>query len=461
MKLIWFATPVPALLLMFAPSTPAQSATKAITPTIEVTVSDSQNNPLAGATVALETSATSQSRAGTTNSEGKCRFEELLSGEYTLRVKMVGYLDAARGPVHLVEKQVTFMHLQLKRVGDPTSKNTAATSVEYSDEPQFTVSGVTDPTSMGGHGSDNIQRTTEALAKDTVHLDTGAPARSNPAASSPAESAERHAELAEVAEREGRPLEAVREYQRAAEMDPSESNLFAWGAELLLHRALVPASEVFTKGQRLFPKSVRMLVGLGVTSYALGSSEEGIRDLLEASDLDPSNATPYLFLGKIQDDEKTEAPGMLERFKRFVSLQADNPLAYLYYAVCLANQSTGSANAEQIESLLLRAVELDPHLGDAYLQLGIFYTRQEEFPKAISAYRKAIENTPLPAEAHYRLAQAYRKIGDEQKSQRELELFDQISQQKTSQAERERHEIGQFVYTLRGQPAQAPASNPH
>jgi tetratricopeptide (TPR) repeat protein len=71
------------------------------------------------------------------------------------------------------------------------------------------------------------------------------------------EKAELHHLLGEVDEKLGSPLEAVREYQRAAELNPSESNLFDWGAELLMHRAVEPALEVFTNGNRLFPRSVR------------------------------------------------------------------------------------------------------------------------------------------------------------------------------------------------------------
>ena len=58
------------------------------------------------------------------------------------------------------------------------------------------------------------------------------------------------------------PLAAVREYQRAVELDANEPNLFDWGAELLVHRAVEPAIEVFTKGNRLYPQSSRMLLGL-------------------------------------------------------------------------------------------------------------------------------------------------------------------------------------------------------
>ena len=59
-----------------------------------------------------------------------------------------------------------------------------------------------------------------------------------------------------------------------AETDPSESNYFDWGTELLVHRAVEPAIEVFSKGNRLFPDSARMLVGLGVAWYSHGSYEQ-------------------------------------------------------------------------------------------------------------------------------------------------------------------------------------------
>ena len=104
--------------------------------------------------------------------------------------------------------------------------------------------------------------------------------------------------LAEAAESEGRPLDAVHEYQRAAELQPNEAHLFAWGADLLLHRAFEPAIEVFTKGHRLYPSSVRMLLGLSVATYDQGAMEEGKKLLLEACDLNPADPAPYLFLGR-------------------------------------------------------------------------------------------------------------------------------------------------------------------
>jgi tetratricopeptide (TPR) repeat protein len=270
------------------------------------------------------------------------------------------------------------------------------------------------------------------------------------------EKAELHHLLADVEEKLGNSLEAVEEYQRAAEMSPSEPNLFDWGAELLMHRAMEPAIEVFTKGNHLFPQSVRMLVGLGVSWYARGSYEPAVQRLCEASDLNPDDPSPYLFLGKIQSVEKTQPDGLAERLQRFVRLQPENAMANYYYAVSLWKGRKGPEEGEtlaQVRSLLEKSVHLDPRLGLGYLQLGILHSERKDFSGAISAYQQTIELNPSLEEAHFRLAQAYRQTGQKLKAQEEFEVYQQISKRKAEDAERERHEIQQFVYTLRDRPS--------
>jgi tetratricopeptide (TPR) repeat protein len=273
--------------------------------------------------------------------------------------------------------------------------------------------------------------------------------------------------LGDVAEKQGNPLETVRDYQRAAELNPSEANLFDWGAELLLHHAAEPAVEVFTKGSRLHPRSVRMLVGLGVAWYTRGSYEQAAQNLCHASDLHPDDPNPYLFMGKMQsaavrntDSQNTVSQSVgasqpdcvADRLKRFVSLQPDNALANYYYALSLSKRLQGPEDRQtvaQVESHLEKAIHLDPKLGAAYVQLGVLYSDRKEFPQAISAYQKAIDASPGSEEAHYRLAQVYRRTGEKLKAQQELLLYQQISKKKEEEVERQRHEIQQFVYTLR------------
>jgi tetratricopeptide (TPR) repeat protein len=266
------------------------------------------------------------------------------------------------------------------------------------------------------------------------------------------EKAEAHHLLGEVDEKLGNPLEAVQEFQCAAELNPSESNVFDWGAELLLHHAVDPALEVFAQGNRLYPLSVRMLAGLGASWYADGSYDNAAQRLCEASDLDPNNPKPYLLMGKMQAAEATQSEAITERLARFARLQPENPLANYYYAVSLWKRRKSPqdvADLAQVKSLLEKASHLDPKLGPAYLQLGVLYSERKDLPSAIAAYRQAIEAAPRLEEAHYRLAQAYRQAGQTADAQAELQLYTQISKQKAEETERQRHEVQQFVYQLR------------
>jgi len=264
-----------------------------------------------------------------------------------------------------------------------------------------------------------------------------------------------HHLLGDVEEKRKRPVVAVGEYQRAAELDPSEPNFFDWGAELLTHRALQPAIEVFSKGNRLFPQSGRMLVGLGVAWYATGSSDVAAKYVCDASDLNPGDSNPYLVLGKMQMAHPSPSEAVLARMERFVRLQPNNALANYYYAVALwktektSDVSKNPANAAQIESLLENAVRLDPKLARGFLQMGVLSEERPDLPKAMAAYQAAIAADSELEEAHYRLAQVYRRMGEKLKAQEEIRLYEQISKKTAQQAEEEGREIPQFVYTLR------------
>ena len=300
----------------------------------------------------------------------------------------------------------------------------APPATPYFDEPNFIVAGVTDPSARGGHGSDPVFRSAETLARATASLRAGNA-------------------IADAEEKQGHALEAARAYQHAAELEPSDTNLFNWGAELLAHRAVDQAVEVFTKGHRLFPRSTRTQLGLAVALYTRGSYDQAAQQFFQASDLNPNDPEPYLFLGKISNGPITESKGFSVRMERFAHLHPENAWANYYYAATLPRTSP------KTRALLERALRLDPKLGDAFLLLGNVYADEGNLSKAISAYQRAIEASPPMEEAHYRLAQAYRKTGDTSKAQKELDLYQQLSQQSAQKLERERAEMQQFVFELK------------
>ncbi len=196
---------------------------------------------------------------------------------------------------------------------------------------------------------------------------------------------------------------------------------------------------------------MRTLIGLGVALYAHGSFEQATRELCDASDLNPDDPNPYLFLGKMQAVEVNPSALIEEKLKRFVRLQPNHALANYYYAVSLwkRRRSGDVKDTAEVEELLEKAVGLDQNLGLGYLQLGIVYAERKDISRAIAADQKAIEATPRLEEAHYRLAQLYRLSGEDEKAREELRAFEQIKQDTALEVERERAEILEFVYTLR------------
>lgn len=380
--------------------------------TLEGFVRDSHGRPIATATVHLQLKNTGQTRSVQTDTAGLYRFIGLSPGDYMLRAEGGAAGDAGARPV-------TIAYTETKKVD---------LTVEYAfyDEPNFKIAGVTDPVSHGGHGSDTVRRSAEELAKAT-------------------------AELGESSKGENA-LEAARRYQRAAELDPSEPNMFDWGSELLVHRAPGPAADVFGKGHRLYPRSTRLLLGLAAAWYARGDYDQAARFFFEACDLHPDEPEPYLFLGKVQSVEITQLDGYLERLGRFAKLHPHLAASSYYYAVALWKQRKSPGDSEtaaRVRDLLENAIRLDAGMGPAYLQLGILYSSQGDEARAIAAFQKAIAVSPGMDEPHYRLGQAYERIGEKDKARQELETYQKMSAKLQQDIERERREIQQFVIELR------------
>lgn len=268
--------------------------------------------------------------------------------------------------------------------------------------------------------------------------------------SSRKDTAELHDLLGEVEEKEGNFVGAANEFEAAAHMDPSESNVFDWGCELLLHRTLEPAIEVFRQGTSRFPKSSRMAIGLGMALYSLGKYDEAVKSLLRAADLDPADPRSYRFLYRAFDSSPTEADEVVECFRRFADLQPLNGQALYYYAMSLwkAKRAQDPAfDLIQIEALLKKAISLEPSLAEAHLQLGNLYSDQRRFADAIPEYLRARELNPDLADAHYRLAQAYVHTGRKDLAEEEFKTYQQLDAQHLSDLDKQRAEVRQFVYS--------------
>ena len=121
----------------------------------------------------------------------------------------------------------------------------------------------------------------------------------------------------------------------------------------------------------------------------MNSADKGT---VEVSDLEPtalsaaSEGTPSLKPQKTdrRPDHSARVKGLMEKASR------------------LADK-----NPKEARSLLLKAIELDPHNASAQFQLGLTLTALKDSPKAIEAYRKAVELDPQQSDAYFNLGFIY------------------------------------------------------
>lgn len=498
--------------------------------TIQGTIFDSSRKPLSGVSILIEQKEKAISLTAKSNSAGAFAFSVPHSGSYVLSAEKPGF----RKHVTVISALSDGEEKHIDLFMEEASSNT----IEFSDQPNFMIAGVTDWTAVGGHGSDSSLRTSETLTHETLALkpEDSSPDDAN-AASLTKESedklhialekapqsfdanhklgefylhsgryresipflqsayrinpedhnneydlasaykgandfmqsrehierlisyrdrADLHRFLGDLSEDSGDPLRAVHEYEQAARMDPSEQNYFAWGSELLLHRAVWQAQEIFRKGTERYPQSERMLTALGTALFAGGLYEEGAQKLCNASDLNPSATTPYIFLGKIEEVSLTPLPCIESRLERFAQTQPENALANYFYAMAIWKRRKPEEiqkAVQQSEALLKKAVMIDPKCSEAWLQLGTLSSSQGDMQKAIKFYLKAIDANAQLSEAHYRLGIAYDRMGDSARAKQELQLHESLDAQQAAAREQQRKEIKQFQVVLESNPA--------
>ena len=457
-------------LLLVAPLCIAQnsSTTRKLLPRIEGTVRDDGGAAVPGALLRLEreraTPAEAAAPVATTRSDedGKYVLVAPSPGRYILRASQDGFAVLVVNAITLEEEGALQMNLQLHvwRGGGPTVEPLAAAGaavppVQFSDDSTFAIAGVTDRSNMGLHGSDANVRTADQLAKEAAALKSTVLPNAPPTSGT----GDAHRLAGDASEKSGHPLDAVKEFEAAVRADPSEENYFAWGAELLLHRAGQAAVQVFGKAAQAFPQSPRLLAGLGAAYYAVGQFNEAAAEMCRASDLNPGDSQPYLFLGNMEQAAAEPLPCGEEKLARFAHDQPRNAYANFYYGLVLckkARKSQDSAGLATAETYLRKAIAIDPALAEVYLELGLLYNARGEKPAALAAFQEAVAVAPQLSSAHYQLSLAYRRAGNLTKSELELKKYQKLRSSEDAQLEKERREMRQFVTVLQDGKASQP-----
>ncbi|MDE3200303.1 MAG: tetratricopeptide repeat protein [Acidobacteriota bacterium] len=262
--------------------------------------------------------------------------------------------------------------------------------------------------------------------------------------------AELHNLLGKIEEKDGQFVDAAKEFEVAAHLDPTEDNLFDWGSEMLLHRTYDPAIEIFKNATERYPKSPRLFIGLGLSNYFRGQYDEAVKALLQATDLNPSDPRAYVFLSKAYDSSPTQADDVIERFRHFAELKPNDGKAQYYYAISLwkGKRTSGTGvDLGKVEELLKKAIQLDDTLADAHVELGDLYSGEHKYEQAISQYTRALQLDPDISDAHYRLGTNYVHVGKKDEAQKEFAIYQKLRAQHLENLAKERAEVQQFIFS--------------
>jgi len=246
------------------------------------------------------------------------------------------------------------------------------------------------------------------------------------------DSARLHNLLGEVEERSSNDLEALKEYHRAAEIDPSESNVFDLATFLLQHKKYVgfvdESIKFFRYGVSKYQRSSQMMVGLGVALYASEQYDEALRVLCAAVDMDPRDRRPIEFLGKARRVSPELAKEVDRRLQDFAQRYPENAAMNYYYAVSLWDRGGGEEgrNLDKIEALLRKAQALSPKWYEPDYQLGVLYEQEKRYSEAIGSMERAVKINLEFYPAHFRLAVLYQRIGDRAKASHEAAIVQRL-----------------------------------
>src|SRR5581483_10329742 len=106
---------------------------------------------------------------------------------------------------------------------------------------------------------------------------------------------------------------------------------------------------VFTEGARRFPASARMITALGVAWYVQGSYAQAAEILDRASDLNPTEETPYIFLGHILAVEPSVSDATSDRIERFLKLSPGSAWANYVAALDLWKRARNSRDPKTLD----------------------------------------------------------------------------------------------------------------
>jgi predicted Zn-dependent protease len=250
--------------------------------------------------------------------------------------------------------------------------------------------------------------------------------------------------LGEADERAGRFQEAGEHFARAVALEPNEENAWQLAVELLRHWTFDAARAEFQAASAKFPESKRLRLGLGAALYGDAKYAQAVPVFVDLLQSDPDSAMYAELLGiSCNAPLATNTP----RCSMLVSYAQAHPAdarAATYAAGFLLTKSDNQQNIDLARQLLVHAVTANPKLPEAQFQMAVVLQQSDDWNGSIAYLERAIRLKPDYAQAHYRLARAYSRVGRRQDGQAQIELQRKYARQEQDDLNRRLSQIATF-----------------
>jgi tetratricopeptide (TPR) repeat protein len=157
--------------------------------------------------------------------------------------------------------------------------------------------------------------------------------------------------------------------------------------------------------------------GLGMVLHAHGLSGEAEICYQRAHRLEPGSFRWNYYLGLVQVDQRN-CNGAIATFREALLVAPHYLPAQLRLGECLLV----SAGWEEAGKLYQAIIQEHTESAEAYYGLGRVRAARDDYPGAIESFQQACKLFPKFASAHFALARAYRRLGQSDKAQEELDL---------------------------------------
>jgi tetratricopeptide (TPR) repeat protein len=230
---------------------------------------------------------------------------------------------------------------------------------------------------------------------------------------------------AQILDSLGKTQEAADALNRGIRAAPTQPVLYMQAAGFLLKNKLYhEALDLLEQASRILPNARELQLAQVVTLYLLRREDDTQALLARIQARWPEWDRPYL-LGGVLLEIQTKSVEARQMLETAIALGANTPEAYYYDALAITHSSPDDLKAAQ--NAIQRALDLtskDPYI---FLLAGQIAVAQQDYPGAI---RRLLEATKLDATlipAHYALRDAYKALGDDQKSASELEVIKRLA----------------------------------